>query len=133
MKGLMKENHFHLRKEAGQFLLYQTLKLSGTSQLTLNGFARFNGQQQFYELSPFGALNFSINQQFLKKKLIITLSGNDLFFTNNNNFTLRQGSVSASGFRKSDTRRFGINARYNFGIRKKEEKNFLNIESPEKL
>lgn len=121
------------KKGSWSVFTYQTLKLSGTSQLTLNGFARFNGQQQFYELSPFGALNLSINQQFLKKKLIITLSGNDLFYTNNNNFTLNQGSVSASGFRKSDTRRFGINARYNFGIRKKEEKNFLNIESPEKL
>ena len=121
------------KKGSWSVFTYQTLKLSGTSQLTLNGFARFNGQQQFYELSPFGALNLSINQQFLKKKLIITLSGNDLFYTNNNNFTLSQGSVSASGFRKSDTRRFGINARYNFGIRKKEEKNFLNIESPEKL
>jgi iron complex outermembrane receptor protein len=121
------------KKGSWSVFTYQTLKLSGTSQLTLNGFARFNGQQQFYELSPFGALNLSINQQFFKKKLIITLSGNDLFYTNNNNFTLNQGSVSASGFRKSDTRRFGINARYNFGIRKKEEKIFLNIESPEKL
>ena len=121
------------KKGSWSVFTYQTLKLSGTSQLTLNGFARFNGQQQFYELSPFGALNLSINQQFLKKKLIITLSGNDLFYTNNNNFTLSQGSVSASGFRKSDTRRFGINARYNFGISKKEEKNDLNIESPEKL
>ncbi|MEP6926579.1 MAG: outer membrane beta-barrel protein [Ginsengibacter sp.] len=121
------------KKGSWSVFTYQTLKLSGTSQLTLHGFARFNGQQQFYELTPFGALNLSINQQFLKKKLIITLSGNDLFYTNNNNFILKQGSVSASGYRKSDTRKFGINARYNFGMRKKEEKNFLNIESPEKL
>ena len=119
-------------KGSWSVFMYQTLKICGTSQLTLNGFARFNGQQQFYELTPFGALNLSINHQFLKKKLIITLSGNDLFYTNNNNFTLNQGSVSATGFRKSDTRRFGISARYNFGLRKKED-NFLNIESPEKL
>ncbi len=120
------------KKGSWSVFTYQTLKISGSSQLTLNGFARFNGQQQFYELSPFGTLNLSINQQFLKKKLTITLSATDLFFTNNNDFTLNQGSVVASGFRKSDTRRFGINARYNFGIRKKEEKNFLNIDSPEK-
>ena len=93
----MKENHFHLRKEAGRFLRIKPLNFPATSQLTLNGFARFNGQQQFYELTPFGALNLSINKQFLKKKLIITLSGNDLFYTNNNNFTLNQGSVTASG------------------------------------
>ena len=111
---------------------YQTLKLSNTSELTLHGFARFNGQQQFYELSPFGALNLSINKQLLNKKLVITISGNDVFYTNNNNFTLNQGNISASGFRKSDTRRVGINARYNFGIHKKEEKSFLNMDSLEK-
>ncbi|MEO8764598.1 MAG: outer membrane beta-barrel protein [Ginsengibacter sp.] len=121
------------KKGSWSVFSYQTLKLSPTSQLTLNGFARFKGQQQFYELSPFGALNLSINKQFLNKKLIITVSGTDLLYTNNNDFTLKQGSVSASGFRKSDTRRLGINARYNFGIRKKEEKTFLNEESPEKL
>jgi hypothetical protein len=120
------------RKGSWSVFTYQTLKLSATSQLTLNGFARFNGQQQFYELSPFGALNLSINKQLLKKKLIITLSGNDLFYTNNNTFTLDQGSVSARGFRKSDTRRLGINARYNFGLRKKEEINEADIESTEK-
>jgi iron complex outermembrane recepter protein len=121
------------KKGSWSVFMYQTIKLSATSQVTLNGFARFNGQQQFYELSPFGALNLSINQQFLKKKLIITINGTDLFFTNNNTFTLAQGSIIANGSRKSDTRRFGINARYTFGIRKKEEKNLLNIESPEKL
>jgi hypothetical protein len=57
---------------------------------------------------------------------------NDLLYTNNNHFVLQQGTVDASGFRESDTRRFGINLRYNFGIRKKEENNILNMESPEK-
>jgi iron complex outermembrane recepter protein len=132
-EGLYEGKPLLFDKGSWSIFTYQTLKLSPTSQLTLNGFARFNGQQQFYELTPFGALNLSINQQFIKKKLIITLSANDLFFTNNNNFTLKEGIVSASGFRKSDTRRFGINARYNFGIRKKEDRNFLNVDSPEKL
>jgi hypothetical protein len=133
-RGSYEGEALSFKKGSWSVFTYQTLKLSGTSQLTLYGYARFKGQQQFYELSPFGALNLSIYQQFLKKKLIITLSGTDLFYTNNNNFSLNQGSVSATGFRKSDTRRFGINVRYNFGIRKKEEKNELNIEeSAEKL
>ncbi|MEP6582735.1 MAG: outer membrane beta-barrel family protein [Ginsengibacter sp.] len=114
------------KKGSLSFFSYQTFKLSPTSQITLNGFARFNGQQQFYELTPFGALNLSINKQLLQKKLTVTISGNDLFYTNNNNFTLLQGSISASGYRKSDTRRLGVNVRYNFGIRKKEEKAFIN-------
>ncbi|HEX2533409.1 MAG TPA: outer membrane beta-barrel family protein, partial [Chitinophagaceae bacterium] len=111
---------------------YQTFKLTPLTQLTLNGFARFRGQLQFYELSSFGALNFSVNQQLLQRKLTLSLSAQDLFFTNNNTFRIRQGSVDASGYRKSDTRRFGINLRYNFGLRKRDEGNLFGVESPEK-
>ena len=132
-KGFYEGKTLSYKKGSWSFFTYQTFKLSNTSQITLHGFARFNGQQQFYELTPFGSLNISINKQMLQKKLIITISGTDLFYTNNNDFTLLQGSISASGYRKSDTRRFGINARYNFGIRKKEERNFLNnLDVPEK-
>ncbi len=113
------------------FFTYQTLKLSKLTQLVLNGFVRFKGQVQFYELSTFGALNLSVNHQFLRKKLKVTLSVTDMFLTNNNEFTIDQGNIQATGLRKGDTRRFGLNASYNFGIRKKEEHNFLNEETPE--
>ena len=131
-QGLYENKPLSFKKGSWTFFTYQTFKLTSTTQLTLNGFARFNGQQQFYELSPFGALNFSVNQQLMKRKLTISASINDIFYTNNNNFTINQGSINASGFRKSDTRRFGLNLRYNFGIRKKEMTDMLNIESPEK-
>jgi iron complex outermembrane recepter protein len=58
---------------------------------------------------------------------------NDIFYTNQNDFTINQGSINASGNRRGDTRRGGINLRYNFGVRKKDETNNLfNVESPEK-
>ena len=101
---------------------FQSLKLDGLSTLTLNGFWRISGQQQFYELSDFGSLNTSINRQFLKKKLIVTASYNDFLFTNNNHFILRQGSQNAVGYRENDTRRWGISLRYNFGFKPKENK-----------
>ncbi len=132
-QGLYEGKPLNFKKGSWSFFGYQTYKISNTSQITLYGFARLNGQQQFYELSPFGSLGININKQFLNKKLVITLSGTDLFYTNNNNFTLNQGSFSASGFRNSDTRRFGFNVRYSFGLRKKEQgNNFLNIATPEK-
>ncbi|HZH95457.1 MAG TPA: outer membrane beta-barrel protein, partial [Flavisolibacter sp.] len=112
---------------------YQTFKITPLTTLSMNGFVRFNGMQQFYELSTFGALRASISQQFLKKKLTATISGEDLLYTNQNEFVLNQGSVRAAGFRKSDTRRFGLNLRYNFGFRKREENTmFNNVESPER-
>ncbi len=117
--------------ESWTFFTYQTLKLSKLTQVVINGFLRYKSQVQFYELDPFGSLNLSINHQFLKKKLKITMSVTDMFFTNNNVFSINQGNIHASGLRKSDTRRFGLNANYNFGIRKKEDHNFLNAEAPE--
>jgi hypothetical protein len=90
--------------------------------MTLNGFWRFKGQQQFYELSDFGTLNATINRQFLKKKLTITASYNDFLFTSNNHFEYHQGTQNATGYRESDSRRVGISLRYNFGIKPKENK-----------
>ena len=101
---------------------FQSFKLDGFSTMTLNGFWRFKGQQQFYELSDFGTLNATINRQFLKKKLTITASYNDFLFTNKNNFVLNQGTQNAIGYRESDTRRLGLSLRYNFGIKPKENK-----------
>jgi hypothetical protein len=101
---------------------FQSLKLDGFSTMTLNGFWRFKGQQQFYELSDFGTLNATINRQFLKKKLTVTASYNDFLFTNKNNFVLNQGTQNAIGYRESDTRRLGLSLRYNFGIKPKENK-----------
>ncbi|HEY1872412.1 MAG TPA: outer membrane beta-barrel family protein [Chitinophagaceae bacterium] len=112
---------------------YHQFKLDKLSQITLNGFVRFNGLQQFYELSTFGSLNATINRQFMKKKLVVTLSMNDIFYTNQNDFTLNQGNQHAYGNRRADTRRGGINIRYNFGIKKKEDNNdIFNVEPQEK-
>ncbi len=131
-QGLYENKPLLFKKGSWTIFTYQTLKLTPTTQLSLHGFARFNGQLQFYELSNFGSLNFSVRQQMLNKKLTVSASIDDIFLTNNNNFTINQGSIKASGFRKSDTRRFGLNLRYNFGFRKKEDNNMFNMDSPEK-
>jgi hypothetical protein len=132
-QGLYENQPLSFKKGTWTFFTYQTFKIDKRSVITLNGFMRLKGQQQFYELTSFGALNASVNRKFLKEKLVVTLSLGDMFATNKNNFTIKQGSVDASGFRQADTRRFGINIRYSFGIRKKEESNnIFNVESPEK-
>ncbi len=132
-QGLYESKPLAFKKGSWSLFTYHNIKITKTTQVSLNGFYRFNGQLQFYELSSFGAANFSINQQLLNKKLTVSASVQDIFLTNGNEFTIHQGSVNASGFRKGDTRRFGLNLRYNFGFRKKEENSFLNMESPEKV
>ena len=131
-QGLYDGKPLLFKKGSWTIFTYQTLKITPTTQLSLNGFARFKGQLQFYELGSFGALNLSVTQQMMKKKLVLSASVSDILLTNRNDFTIQQGSLSANGFRRSDTRRFGLNFRYNFGFRKKEDSNLFNIESPEK-
>ncbi|MBP5999453.1 MAG: outer membrane beta-barrel protein [Sediminibacterium sp.] len=120
--GIYEQKPIVFDKATWTFFTFQSLKLGKLSTFTINGFWRTNGQQQFYELDNFGQLNSSLNRQFLNKKLTVTLSMNDIFFTNKNTFALRQGSIYAVGLRESDSRRWGINIRYNFGIKPKEQK-----------
>ena len=130
--GLYENKPLAYKKGSWTFFTYHSLKLTPITQFTVSGFVRFNGQQQFYELSTFGELRAAIHQQFLKKKLNISLSASDILATNKNEFTIDQGSIHASGVRSSDTRRFGINVRYNFGIKKKEDSNNIFKLDPEK-
>lgn len=122
-QGVYENKPLSFKRGTWTFFTYHSLKLDKRSSITLNGFLRLKGQQQFYELSSFGAMHSSVNRKFLKDKLIVTLSMNDIFYTNKNDFSINQGSVNAKGTRFADSRRFGINLRYNFGIRKKEENN----------
>ncbi len=119
------------KKGTWTFFTYQTLKIDKRSVFTINGFVRLKGQQQLYEIGPFGMLNASVNRKFIKDKLIVTLNMSDVFFTNKVNFSLNQGGISASGKRLGDSQRIGLNIRYNFGIRKKDESNnMFNTEIP---
>lgn len=128
--GLYENKPLSYKKGSWLIFTYHNFKLTPLTQISLNGYARFRGQQQFYELSNYGEMRLSVSQMFLKKKLTVTVSANDIFQTNKNEFTINQGSTHANGIREGDTRRFGLNLRYNFGFRKKEESNPFNVEAP---
>lgn len=105
-----------------RFFTFHQIKIDKLSTVQFSGFYSLNGQQQFYQLGNFGQLNFGINRQFLNKKLFVGLNMSDIFYSNKTTFSLKQGSVEATGNRRGDTRRVGINIRHNFGLKKKEEK-----------
>lgn len=131
-EGLYENKPLSFERGSWTLFTYHQLKLTPNTQFSMHGFARFKGQMQFYELGSFGSLNMNLTQQFMKRKLAVTVSVNDVFQTNRNEFTLKQGSVSATGFRQGDTRRLGVNIRYNFGFHKKEDNNMFNMDFPEK-
>ena len=120
--GLYENKPLTFSRGSWRLFTYQQLKLDGRSTLTVNAFCLINGQQQFYELGTFGNVNISLNRQFVSRKLTATLVISDPFYTNRTAFTLNQGNILANGTRQSDTRRVGLNVRYNFGLKKREER-----------
>jgi iron complex outermembrane recepter protein len=120
--GLYENEPFQYTRGSWRFFTFHSLKLFKEMRLTMNGFLMHNGNYNFYELKTFGMLNLGLHQTFLNKKLHITLNARDILGTMVTAFELNQGSISAFGDRYADTRRFGINIRYNFGIKTKEEK-----------
>ena len=104
------------------FFMYHNYKPTPTFNISLNGFMRLKGLQNFYELKTFGQLNLSFNKAILKNKMNVILSGNDILRSNQYRFNIQQAGISATGNRLNDTRRIGLTVRYNFGIKPKEEK-----------
>lgn len=121
-KGLYQGKAFDYTRGSWMFFMYHNYKVSPTFNVSMNGYMRLKGLQNFYELKSFGALNISLNQSVLKKKANIILSVNDIFKTNQYDFSIEQAGIKAVGMRYNDSRRAGLTFRYNFGIKPREEK-----------
>jgi iron complex outermembrane receptor protein len=131
-EGILDSKPFTFDRGSWRFFTYHQLKLDDRSTLSMNGFLMAKGQMQFYELGNFGQLNFSLNRSFYKNKLRISAQLNDALFTNQNTFILNQGNISGSGSRRADTRRVGLNIRYSFGEKMKQENvNIFNVDGLE--
>ncbi len=128
-EGVYENSPINFKRGSWRFYSYHQYRINKRSSVIVNGFVSVNGQAKLYELGDFGALNLSANRSFLDKKLTVTVNVTDVFFTNPNTLTLNQGLIRAINRMESDTRRVGINVRYNFGIKKNEEKNnMFNVE-----
>lgn len=123
--GLYQGAPLNYSRKSWVFFMYHQIKLLPTLNMTLNGFMRTRGLQNFYELQDFGAANISFNKSMMKRTANLILSFNDIFLTNKTTFSLQQGNINANGTRVGDTRRVGITFRYNFGLKPREEKKQL--------
>ena len=124
-EGLYEGQPLSFTRGSWRFFTFHSLSLAKQTKLTMSGFMMLRGQQNFYELDTFGQLNFGLSQTFLDKKLSISLNARDVLRTMVTQFTLEQGNIITQGDRYSDNQRFGLNARYSFGIRKKEPRGGL--------
>ena len=110
------------RRGSWRFFTFHSLTLSKNTRLTMSGFMSIRGQQNLFELGDFGQLNFGLTQYFLDKKLQVSLSARDVLRTMVVPYQLEQGDIFFSGDRYNDNRRFGASARYNFGLKKREDR-----------
>lgn len=120
--GIYEYQPWKFSNESWRFFTFHSLSLSKDTKLSLTGFMMTRGQWNFYEMKDFGQLNIGLTQTFFNKKLTITLNARDILKTMDTEFVYNQGTIKSSGNRKSDTRWVGLNIRYNFGIKKKDEK-----------
>jgi len=125
-EGLYEGEPLEYQRGSWRFFTFHSLKLAKNTKFTVNGFMMVNGSRGFYELDDFGSLNCGLSQTFLNQKLMITLNARDILGTMNNAFELNQGSLPSYGERSRDSRRVGINIRYNFGLGGKHDRNNLN-------
>ena len=120
--GFYQGEPLNYKRGTWTFFMYQNYKPTPTFNVSLNGFMRLRGLQNFYEFKSFGQLNITGNKAILQKKMNIILSVNDIFRTNKYSFVLQQAGIRADGTRANDSRRIGLTLRYNFGLKPKEEK-----------
>jgi iron complex outermembrane recepter protein len=121
-EGFYENEPLNWERGSWRFFTFHSLRLAKETRLTVNGFMMTKGQMGFYELGNMGQLNIALIQNFFNKKITLTLSARDILRTMQTDFTLNQGKISTTGSRYSDNQRFGINLRYNFGIKSKQEK-----------
>lgn len=121
-EGFYQKKPFNYSNGSWLFYTYHNFKLKPSTSFSLFGFYRLKSLNNFYELQPFGMINFSVNQAILKKKANIILSFNDMFRTMKIDFTLTQGGIDAAGSRLNDNRKGVLKFIYNFGIKPKQEK-----------
>lgn len=124
--GYYEGKPFSYERGSWRLFTFHSLNLFRQTKLTVSGFMMVKGQQGFYELNNFGALNVGITQTLFNKNLTITVNVRDVLKTMVTEFKLNQGAIQTTGDRYSDNRRLGINIRYNFGLGKKGSKKGIN-------
>jgi len=121
-RGFYQGQVFNYDRGSFTFFTFHEYKCTPTLTVSMQGFLRSRGLQQFYELETFGGMFLSANKSILKRKGSIIVSLSDVLRTNKVDFNFNRNQQTIAGSRVNDTRRLGVTFRYNFGIKPKEEK-----------
>jgi len=128
--GNYQDTPINFNRGSWQFFTFHRYKITDNTQLMMYGFLLKDGQRNFLELGDFGMLNFTLSQQLWDKKVLVSVFYRDVLRTMENPFRLEQGNVLFEGRQYRDQQRYGVNIRYNFGVKtKKEQKGMFEMEN----
>jgi outer membrane receptor protein involved in Fe transport len=126
-QGFYEGTPVNFQRGSWRIFTYQSLNITKSTKFSFNAFMLINGQMNFLELGNFGQANLTLSQTLMQKKLNLSFFVRDVFRTMNTPFLLRQGDILFEGSRYADNQRVGMNLRYNFGMKPKEERRKGNL------
>lgn len=110
-------------KPLWQYMAYSQIILPKKTKLYLTYNLSGAGNNGIYQLNkPIHYAEISVNKSFLKEALDVTLSIEDVFNTNQNNYYTRSSNLGFTATSKADTRSIWLSVSYTFGMLSKFQK-----------
>lgn len=90
-------------------------KITKTLSAEVNGFYMTKSQQEFLVLNPLGSLSIGLQQKVLNGKGRISLSVNDILYTEKNTATIKYQEIDLRYFQRESSRNVRLGFTYSFG------------------
>jgi hypothetical protein len=91
------------------------VKMTNTLSAEINGYYMTKSQQEFLTLNSQGSLSVSLQQKVLGGKGKISLSANDIFYTEKNSGTIKYQDIDLQYFQRESSRNIRLGFTYSFG------------------
>jgi hypothetical protein len=91
------------------------VKMTKTLSAEINGYYMTKSQQEFLTLNSQGSLSVSLQQKVLGGKGKISLSANDIFYTEKNSGTIKYQDIDLQYFERESSRNIRLGFTYSFG------------------
>ncbi|HMQ07546.1 MAG TPA: outer membrane beta-barrel protein [Saprospiraceae bacterium] len=119
--GMYSDAPINFQRGSWRMFTFHSFQITRSTKIMASGFFLLNGQMNLMELGDFGQLNLTLTRTMLNKNLHLSLFIRDALRSMNTPFRLQQSDILFEGERYADNQRVGVNLRYQFGIRPKEE------------
>jgi Outer membrane protein beta-barrel family/CarboxypepD_reg-like domain/TonB-dependent Receptor Plug Domain len=92
-----------------------SVKMTKTLSAEINGYYMTKSQQEFLTLNPQGNLSIALQQKIMGGKGKISLSANDILYTEKNTGTIKYQDIDLQYFQRESSRNIRLGFTYSFG------------------